>query len=122
MISSENSGNAKDNLKGSLDLFSTPPPPVSPQTSTPLSSSEQTEKSKIESSIGLENDLGSFNDPIDNIPKPKQLEFDNRSVIELKSLEDEILCALKRLEKTKPHLSVGQWQEKEQEGENKTTQ
>ncbi len=39
--SAENTGNSKDSLKGSLDLFSpTPPPPyVSPQTFTPLSSS-----------------------------------------------------------------------------------
>ncbi len=120
-ISTENTGNSKDNLNGPLGLFSPPPPTVSPQTSTPLSSSAQTEKSKIESSIGLENDLDSFNDHKDNIHKPKHPEFDNSSVKELKSLENEILCALRRLEKTKSHLAVGQGQETEQEGENKAT-
>ncbi len=122
-ISTENTGNSKDNWNGSLDLFSPPHPTVSPQTSTPLSSSAQEEKSKIESSVDLENDLDSFNDHKDNIYKPKQPEFDNSSVKELKSLENEILCALRRLEKTKSHLAVGQgqWQETEQDGEKKTT-
>ncbi len=122
-ISTENTGNSKDNWNGSLDLFSPPHPTVSPQTSTPLSSSAQGEKGKIESSVDLENDLDSFNDHKDNIYKPKQPEFDNSSVKELKSLENEILCALRRLEKTKSHLAVGQgqWQETEQDGEKKTT-
>ncbi len=120
--STENAGNSKDNLKGSLDLFSTPyPPTVSPQTSIPLSSTAQTEKSKIESYVDLENDLDIFNDHKDNTHKPKQPEFDSSSVRELKSLENEILCALKRLEKTKSHLAVGQGQETEQERESKAT-
>ena len=114
--STENAGNSKDNLKGSLDLFSAPHQPnVSPQTSIPLSSTAQTEKSKIESYVDLENDSDSFNDHKDNIHKPKQPEFDSSSVRELKSLENEILCALKRLEKTKPNLAVGQGQETGQE-------
>lgn len=121
--STENAGNSKDNLKGSLDLFSAPHQPnVSPQTSIPLSSTAQTEKSKIESYVDLENDSDSFNDHKDNIHKPKQPEFDSSSVRELKSLENEILCALKRLEKTKSNLAVGQGQETEQERErNKAT-
>ena len=121
--STENSGNSKDNLNGSLDLISPSPPTVSPQTPSPLSSSAQTEKIKVESSVDLEKDLDSFNDHKDNIHKPKQPEFDNRSAKELKSLENEILCALRRLEKTKSHLAVGQGQgqETEQDGENKTT-
>ncbi|MEJ7641352.1 MAG: hypothetical protein WKF36_04055 [Candidatus Nitrosocosmicus sp.] len=118
--STENAGNTKDNLKGSLDMFSTPhPPTVSPQTSTPLSSTAQTEKSEVESYVDSENDLDSVNDHKDNTHKPKQPEFDNSSVKELKSLENEILCALKRLEKTKSHLAVEQGQETEQERETK---
>jgi hypothetical protein len=123
-ISTENTGDSKDNLKGHLDLFSPPPPYVSPQTSTPLSSSALTEKSIIASSIGLENDLYNSNDYKEkNTHNPQQPEYDNRSAKELKSLENEILCALKRLEKTKSHLAVGQGQgqETEQERENKTT-
>jgi hypothetical protein len=123
-ISTDNTGNSKDSLKGSLDLFSPPPPYVSPQTSTPLSSSAQTEKSIIDSSVDLENDSDSSNYNIEkNIHKPEQPELDNRSAKELKSLENEILCALERLEKTKSHLAVGhgQGQEKKQERENNTT-
>jgi hypothetical protein len=131
-ISAKNTDNSKDSLKGSLDLFSPPSPPsppppppyVSPQTSAPLSSSAQTEKSIIDSSADLENGLdGSNHHKEKNTHKPEQPEFDNRSAKELKSLENEILCALKRLEKTKSHLAVGQGQgqETEQERENKTT-
>jgi hypothetical protein len=128
MALSANTGNSKDNLKGSLDLFSTsapfhpsPSPTVSPQTFTPLSPSDQTEKIKTERSVGLESDLGSFNDHREGICKPKQLEFDNSSVKELHSLENEILCALRRLEKTKPRLAVGQGQDTDQERENSKT-
>jgi hypothetical protein len=128
-ISAENTGNSKDNLKISLDLFSPPPPPTpppydSPQTSTTLSSSAQTEKSITDSSVDLENDLDKSNEYKENTHKPEQPELDNRSAKELKSLENEILCALKRLEKTKSHLDVGQGQGQEtgQERENKTTQ
>lgn len=124
-ISTDSTGNSKDSLKGSLDLFSPPPPPyVSPQTSTPLSSSAQTEKSIIDSSVDLENDSDSSNYNMGKkIHKPEQTELDNRSAKELKSLENEILCALERLEKTKSHLAVGhgQGQEKDQERENNTT-
>ena len=126
-ISTENTGNSKDNSKGSLDLFSPAPaaaPYVSPQTSTPLSSSAQTEKSIIDSSVDLENDSDSSNYNIEkNIHKPEQPELDNRSAKELKSLENEILCALKRLEKTKSHLAVGhgQGQETDRERENNKT-
>jgi hypothetical protein len=128
-ISAENTGKSKDGLKGSLDLFSPPPTYVSPQNSTPLLSSAQTEKSIIDSSVDLEKDLENDLDKSNeykekNTHKPEQPEFDNRSAKELKSLENEILCALKRLEKTKSHLAVGQGQgqETDQERENKTTQ
>ncbi len=122
-ISTESTGNPKDNLNGSLDLFSQPSPAVPPQSSTTHSSPAQTEKSKIEIPVDLKKDLDIFNDHKDNTDKPKQPEFDNSSVKELKSLENEIVCALKRLEKTKSHLADGQGQQgTEQERENKTTQ
>lgn len=124
--STENTGSSKDSLKGPLDLFSPPPPPpyVSPQNSNPFSSSAQTEKSTTDGSVDLENDFGSSNYHKEkNTHKPEQPEFENRSAKELRSLENEILCVLKRLEKTKSHLSAaqGQGQETEQERENKTT-
>ena len=123
-ISDEKAGNTKDNPNGPLDLLATShPPTVSPQTSTVLSSTAQAEKSEVERYVDSENDLDSVNEHKDNIHKPKQPEFDNRSVKELKSLENEILCALKRLEKTKSHLAGGQeqGQETEQDRETKAT-
>jgi hypothetical protein len=127
-ISDENTSTSKDGLKGSLDLFSPPPSPpppppppphyVSSQTSTPLSSFAQTEKSIIDSSADLENDLDRSNYHKEKKNhKPEQPEFDDRSAKELKSLENEILCALKRLEKTKSHLALGQGQGQETEQE-----
>ena len=123
-ISDEKAGNTKINPDSPLDLLATPHHPiVSPQTSTAPSSTAQAEKSEVERYVDSENDLDSVNDHKDNIHKPKQPEFDNSSVKELKSLENEILCALKRLENTKSHLSGGQeqGQETEQERETKAT-
>ncbi len=98
-----NACNSKDNLKDSLGLFS--PLPTTHQNSAPPSLPAQTEKAKTGSLVDLENDLERFKDYEDNIHTPKQTELDNRSVKELKSLENEILFALKRLEKTKSHLA-----------------
>ncbi|MBA3976695.1 MAG: hypothetical protein H0X50_00685 [Nitrosopumilus sp.] len=94
---------------------------ISPQSDSPLLPSAQIKKSNIDSSVDLKNDLEYFEKYKEDIYKSKKPEIDNSSVNELKSLENEILFALRRLEKTKSHLDVEIEQEQEQENKNKAT-
>ncbi len=88
---------------------------ISPQSDSPLLPSTQLKKSNTDSSVDLKNDLEYYEKHKEDIYKSKKPEIDNSSVNELKSLEKEILFALRRLERTKSHLDV----EQEQEQENK---
>ena len=103
-----------DDSKGNLN---DPSRSISPQSDSPLPPSAQIKKSNIDSSVDLKNDLEYFEKYKEDIHKSKKPEIDNSSVNELKSIENEILFALRRLEKTKTHLDV----EQEQENKNKAT-
>ncbi len=117
-ISYKNTEDSKDGLKDHSEL-------ILPQTTSPLpphfpTSPVQIEKSKINSAVNLKNNSENSKGYKDDIYKPIKPESDNSSLNELKSLENEILSALKRLEETKSHLAIEKGQEQEQDNKNKT--
>ncbi|MDQ6723809.1 MAG: hypothetical protein M3Z01_06040 [Thermoproteota archaeon] len=87
------------------DFKSAAPPssPIPPNPSTFSYASSIQSENKIDKSIDLKNELEGIENSND---RSNNQNYENNSVNELKTLENEILTALKRLEKTSSQLGV----------------